>query len=74
MSIQLVIKGNIEESTEATSNLGMLLFDAEENTHNETIGQVDEKHINKVIKWFCACQNNEKAPFPPGTLLFYSYN
>lgn len=70
--MRLLIKGNRQDAIAAVSKWGISSLGTDRNmSWNETWLYVSDSNRLKVIQWYCDPSQGE-APYPPGTLLFYS--
>lgn len=71
--ILLIIKGDKFVAASAATARGIpMIFERERIGGEETTGVVSSDFRAKVVSWFT--EEPGQAPFPQGTLLFYSEN
>jgi hypothetical protein len=68
--ITLIIKGDIAAAFKAADAYGVELCAlATHNKFNECIASTIPECLPKVVHWYC---DTTRAPYPAGTLMFYS--
>jgi hypothetical protein len=65
--LNLIVKGTAEEAKIAARAHGVPFMVTWEGEH-DTIGRTRPRYRANVVRWFAS---DVKAPYPPGTLLFY---
>lgn len=66
----VIVKGNRGEAELAANFRGLTLTYLSTNEQGNTLGYVDVNEWRTVTQWFA---DNQKAPYPIGTLLWYRW-
>jgi hypothetical protein len=69
-TLRIIVKGNEYEVEQAASARGVPFAFVETNRAGQTLCDVSAEHSEKVMAWFC--ESGTEAPFPIGSLLFFS--
>ena len=74
--LTLIIKGNADEARKACTYNGITVTDATEHaTFDETRVHIADSFEHDVHEWFIAsCRDDDRSPYPVGTLLWYGSN
>lgn len=67
--LSLIVKGARSAAVVAAHKRGLALQFERETEHRETLGFVEDSALGAVIAWFA---EDGEAPYPDGSLLFYS--
>lgn len=65
-----IVKGTVREAQDAAYHCHGIPHQWFSTTRfGEQVLRVEDNYLELVVEWFCRTQG--KAPFPPGTLLWY---